>query len=72
MAYDFAEVYNPATGDWMETARMAGKRTSHDATKLRDGRVLVTGGWSAVVAGNALLKPTLATAEVFDPKACAK
>ena len=52
-----AELYDPSTGKWVATGSMADVRASdgQTATKLGDGRVLVTG-----------LSPN---AELFDPAA---
>jgi len=55
---DSAEIYDPASGTWSETAWMADSRMDHTATLLADGRVLVAGG-----AG---YRDTPFEAEVFD------
>lgn len=59
-----AEIYDPATGVWTAvTAPMHSGRIYHTATLLQDGRVLITGGSSAIGSG------ALSTAEIFDPVA---
>jgi MYXO-CTERM domain-containing protein len=55
-----AEVYDPATGTWSPTGALASARSSHTATLLPSGKVLVTGGGGPGVE-------TLASAEVYDP-----
>jgi N-acetylneuraminic acid mutarotase len=39
-----AEIYNPFTGQWTTTGSMTKPRSSHTATLLRDGLVLIAGG----------------------------
>jgi N-acetylneuraminic acid mutarotase len=39
-----SDIYDPATGSWTPTGRLATGRVFHTATLLKDGRVLVTGG----------------------------
>lgn len=57
-----AEIYDPETGTWTTVAPMiSGNRSRHTATLLRDGRVLVLGGFatSGVVLSSAeLYHPT--------------
>ena len=48
-------------GTWEATGPMSSLRSAHTATRLRDGRVLVTGG----VTSNS--NQELASAEIFDP-----
>ena len=55
-----AELYDPATNKWSNAASMSTPRVNHAATLMRDGRVLVTGGFNAGVR--------LASAEIYDPK----
>lgn len=46
------EVYDPATGEWTETAALEnGIRAFHTATLLQDGRVLVLGGGLIALGG---------------------
>ncbi len=54
-----AELYNPRTGVWTMTGAMHDPRFSHSATLLRNGLVLVAGGYDA--GGDAL------QAELYDP-----
>jgi hypothetical protein len=58
-AVDSAEVYDPKTGTWSFTGSMAEPRTSHTATLLADGRVLVVGGFNG--------EKDNVTAELYDP-----
>ena len=51
-----AEVYDPSTGSFSVTGSMAAARTSHTATLLPSGKVLVAGGGDEN-----------STAEVYDP-----
>ncbi len=54
------ELYDPATGTFSLTGSLHDGRAFHTATRLLDGRVLVTGGH---VRGH-----NLATAEIYDPE----
>jgi hypothetical protein len=54
-----AEVYYPAAGTFIATGKMTEGRVGHTATRLSDGKVLITGGWAS--AG------PIATAELYDP-----
>jgi Galactose oxidase, central domain len=56
-----AELYDPNTGAFTQTGRMAVARFRHTATLLQDGTVLIVGG---VPADSAI--PT-STAELYDP-----
>ncbi|HLJ89904.1 MAG TPA: kelch repeat-containing protein [Candidatus Angelobacter sp.] len=61
-----AEVFNYYTGLWSLTPPMIQGRTKHTATLLRDGRVLVVGGYQFHTAQSTL---SLASAEIYDPVA---
>ncbi len=61
-AQDTAEVYDPATGTWTETGRLADPRERHTAALLPDGRVLVAGGQNDGFAD----VHVFATAEIYD------
>jgi hypothetical protein len=58
-----AELYDPATGTWVKAPPMITGHRNHTATLLRDGTVLVAGGW----AGRG--GPTSAAAELYRPGA---
>jgi N-acetylneuraminic acid mutarotase len=59
-AYLFSsELYDPATGTWTVTGSLNARRTSHTATLLTNGLVLVAGGTAAGV--------NLASAELYNP-----
>lgn len=61
-ALDTAELYDPVTNTFTAIAdRMRSVRTSHAATRLADGRVLLTGGQTNNNGDGT------ATAELFDP-----
>ncbi|MDF1797782.1 MAG: kelch repeat-containing protein [Planctomycetota bacterium] len=56
------EIYDPQTQSFTAGPNLTQARSTHTATKLADGRVLVTGGYPTYGPGIAS-----ATAEVFDP-----
>lgn len=60
---DSAEIYDPATGKFSETAKMETPRTMFSAVLLANGKVLVAGGDYNSVAGGILLD----SAELYDP-----
>ena len=57
-----AELYDPASGTWAANASMGTARSTHTATLLAAGRVLVAGGRNAGGATG-----LLASAELYDP-----
>ncbi len=59
-----AERFDPATGRWLPAAAMHQTRVNHTPTRLRDGRILVTGGFDSRDEGQ-----TLASGEIYDPAA---
>jgi N-acetylneuraminic acid mutarotase len=61
-----AELYDPQTNSWSLAASMRTARTSHTATLLADGRVLVAGG---IESSRADPGSVLASAELYDPAA---
>jgi hypothetical protein len=54
-----AEIYDPASGTWSATGRLAEGRTRPSATLLLNGLVLVAGGQGD--------QGTLASSELYDP-----
>jgi len=56
-----AELYNPATGQWLPAGFMHDGRRNPAVAKLRDGKVLVAGGLGPT-------SPALASAEIYDPE----
>src|SRR5262249_32209510 len=55
-----AELYDPATGMWTVTGSLTTARSSHTATVLQSGKVLVAGGFN--VSNGAL-----SSAELYNP-----
>ena len=55
-----AELYDPATGTFEPTGSMNLGRSGHSATLLRNGKVLMAGGWTG---GDASRRTT----EIYDP-----
>lgn len=58
-----AELYDPATGQWTYTGSTQVPRESDTAIRLADGRVLLTGGYTCLGAGDT--DPV--TTEIYDP-----
>ncbi len=55
---DTAELYDPDSGEFTFTGKMAVRRCCHTATLLPDGRVLIAGGFNGTY---------LSGAEIYDP-----
>jgi hypothetical protein len=60
------QVYDPESGSWSATGQMITPRHYHTATLLRDGKVLVVGGYDRFIAGAGGDHP-LGSAELYDP-----
>ena len=62
--YSSAELYHPDSSQWTAAAgNMISTRTRHTATLLKDGRVLIVGGYN----GGSSSTSYVATAEIFNP-----
>ncbi len=59
-AIAFAELFDPSSGAWTSTGTLIQARTSHTATLMGDGTVLVAGGFGG--------GSRLASAELYDPR----
>jgi hypothetical protein len=59
-----AEIYDPTTGAWSDTGRMQVGREFQTATRLRDGTVLVAGGFTSCDDD---FCSDLAKSELYDP-----
>lgn len=55
------EIFDPATGLFSNAASLGSPRAGHVAVLLKDGRVLVAGGYTGVGVG------AIGTAEIYDP-----
>ena len=62
-----AELYDPASGQFELTGAMSVSRYAHTATRLPNGNILITGGFSGELVGGQPLPKALDTAEVYDP-----
>jgi N-acetylneuraminic acid mutarotase len=65
-ATNTSELYDPTTGTWSPTGNMNSRRAWHTATRLHNGKVLVTGG--LIEAGYVAYTSVLNTAELYDPE----
>jgi N-acetylneuraminic acid mutarotase len=55
-----AEIFDPETGSWIETAPLGSDRSGHTATLLPGGMVLIAGGFDSTITG-------LHSAQIFNP-----
>jgi len=62
-----AEIYDPAINAWNPTGEMATPRSSHTATLLASGEVLVAGGCGGCCDIHCTPGASLASAELYDP-----
>ena len=61
-----SELYGPGTGTWVGTGYLGAARSSHTATLLPSGKVLVVGGY--YYDGFGVDIPGLASSELYDPE----
>ncbi len=61
--YQSTELYDPASGKFATSGNLTVRRHKHDATLLKDGRVLIVGGSDERDGGGAYKN-----AEIFDPR----
>ncbi|MEO0422568.1 MAG: kelch repeat-containing protein [Pseudomonadota bacterium] len=61
------DLYDPNTNAWQSIQALGTPRFGHTATRLADGRVLVSGGYGGVPDTLADTGSALASAEIFDP-----
>ncbi len=59
--FPFTEIYDPATGQWMDSGELAEEREDFTLLTLHDGRILAAGGTNIQL-------DTTKTTEVRDPK----
>ena len=60
-----SELYDPKTGLWQTTGDLPSPRVAFGLVKLRDGRVLATGGFTGV---NWQKRTNVASAALYDAK----
>ncbi len=63
-----AELYDPRRGQWRMTAPMRQAREEATATLLRDGRVLVAGGYASYSSYRIPGDTYLSSVELYDPR----
>jgi hypothetical protein len=63
-----AEFYDPATGTFSNTGKMAADRDGHTATLLNDGTVLIAGGVQIVLPPPNYATAVLSSAEIYQPR----
>jgi uncharacterized protein YjdB len=61
---NIAELYDPAQGTFTVKGNLNEKRCAHTATRLNDGRVLITGGGTVDNAG---IEHALSSVEIYSP-----
>jgi hypothetical protein len=66
-AFATAEVYDPATKSFSPTGAMTAARFAHTATRLQNGKVLITGGFTAAPVPRTTASDALSSAELYDP-----
>jgi hypothetical protein len=64
---DDVERYDPAGLSWRTAGHMLQRRAAHTATLLRDGRVLIVGGWTCCRPAPANSVFHASSAEIYDP-----
>lgn len=67
--YKTADIWDPATGKWTKARPLVGSRRAHTATRLPDGRVLVTGGTFGGKNDGTQGGTQIDSAEIYDPAA---
>src|SRR5271163_1168833 len=59
--YRTAELYDPNSGTFQSVAEMSIGRSGHTATLLKNGKVLIVGGWTG-------MNDLRGSAEIYDPE----
>jgi N-acetylneuraminic acid mutarotase len=68
VAGDGAELYDPSKEIWKTTGSMSITRNRHTMSVLRNGKVLVAGGWTVQDDLNLAGPVAVNSAELYDPK----